>query len=156
VERINMDERLIGTWRLVSTVSEDLTTGEKTNTWGPSPSGYINYGRDGRMIVINTGSDRRKPTVAPSDGESLALFRSMLAYAGTYEVNGNEVTHHVDSSWNEAWTGTKQVRIATFEGDNRVRLATRPAPDPVSGRMSVRTITWEKMGSATRSSSPLP
>jgi len=140
-----MDDRLIGTWRLVSTVSEDLTTGEKSNTWGPNPSGYINYGPDGRMIVINTGSDRKKPAgAAPTDQESLALFRSCLAYAGTYTVDGNEVTHHVDISWNEAWTGTKQVRVATFDG-NRVRLSTRPTPDPVSGRMSVRTITWEKL-----------
>ena len=51
-------QRLIGTWRLISTVSEDLTTGEKSNTWGPNPQGYINYGRDGRMIV----SLNRKPS----------------------------------------------------------------------------------------------
>jgi len=28
---------------------------------GPHPSGYINYGRDGRMMVIIVGSDRKKP-----------------------------------------------------------------------------------------------
>jgi hypothetical protein len=140
-----MDERLIGTWRLISTVTEDLETHEKSNTWGEHPSGFINYGSDGRMMVINTGSDRKKPAAAaPTTEESLALFRSVLAYAGTYTVDGNELTHHVDISWNEAWTGTKQVRLATFEG-NRVRLSTRPTPDPVTGRMSVRTITWEKM-----------
>ena len=137
-------KRLIGTWRLISTVTEDLATGEKSESWGPKPSGYINYGPDGRMIVINTGSDRKKPGLSPTDAEALALFRSMLAYAGTYTIDGNVVTHHVDISWNEAWTGTKQIRIAAFNG-NRVRLATEPTPDPLTGRMSVRTITWEKM-----------
>jgi hypothetical protein len=29
---------------------------------------------------------------------------------------GNEITRHVDISWNETWTGTKQKRIARFEG----------------------------------------
>ena len=141
-------QRLIGTWRLISTVSEDLTTGEKSNTWGPNPQGYINYGRDGRMIVINTGDSRQKPSAAPTDKEAADLFRSCLAYAGRYTIDGNVVTHHVEISWNESWTGTQQIRIATFKG-NRVELSTKPTPDPVSGRMSVRTITWEKMSPET-------
>jgi hypothetical protein len=138
-------QRLIGTWRLVSVVNEDVATGEKSDFFGPSPHGYINYAADGRMIVINVRSDRQRPTSSvPTCEEAAALFRSMLAYAGTYSVNGNEVTHHVDISWNEAWTGTSQTRIARFDGD-RVHLSTRPTPDPVSGRMSVRTMTWEKI-----------
>ena len=63
-------------------------------------------------------------------------------------IDGNVVTHHVDISWNESWTGTQQIRIATFKGD-RVELSTKPTPDPVSGRMSVRTITWEKISPET-------
>jgi hypothetical protein len=140
-----MDNRLIGTWKLVSVVAEDLATGEKRDAWGPDPDGYINYGPDGRMIVINARSDRRKPKgPAPTRDEAADLFEGVLAYAGRYTVSGNEVTHHVDISWNEAWTGTSQVRIAQFDGE-RVRLSTRPSPDPVNGRMSVRTMTWEKM-----------
>ena len=72
------------------------------------------------------------------------MFRSVLAYAGTYTIEGNKVTHHVDISWNEVWTGTHQTRIARFDGD-RVHLSTKPTPDPVDGRLSVRTMTWEKM-----------
>jgi hypothetical protein len=138
-------QRLIGTWRLVSVVNEDLATGEKSDYFGPDPQGYINYGPDGRMIVINTRSDRRRPRgPAPTAEEAAELFRGLIAYAGTYSVNGNEVTHHVDISWNEAWTGTNQTRIAHFEGD-RVHLSTKPTPDPVDGRMSVRTMIWEKV-----------
>ena len=140
-----MDNRLIGTWKLVSVVAEDLASGEKRDAWGPSPHGFINYGPDGRMIVINTRGDRSKPQgSAPTREEAADLFQGVLAYAGRYSVNGNEVTHHVDISWNEAWTGTDQVRIARFDGD-RVHLSTRPSPDPVNGRMSVRTMVWEKL-----------
>ena len=137
--------RLIGTWKLVSVVNEDVSTGAKTDYFGPNPAGYINYGPDGRMIVINARSDRQKPAGAsPTPEEAVELFKGVLAYAGTYTIDGNEVTHHVDISWNEAWTGTYQTRIARFDGD-RVHLFTKPSRDPVNGRMSVRTMTWEKM-----------
>jgi hypothetical protein len=136
---------LIGTWRLIAVETEDLTTGVKSEGWGPNPLGYINYAPDGRMMVINARSDRKRPAgTVPTSDEAADLFKGVLAYAGTYSLNGNEVTHHIDISWNEAWTGTDQVRIARFDG-NRVHLSTRPSPDLANGRMSVRTMTWEKM-----------
>jgi hypothetical protein len=141
-----MNDRLIGTWKLVSVVARDVATGEERDAWGPNPDGYINYGPDGRMIVINTRSGRKAPVgAAPTREEAAELFQGVLAYAGRYTVDGNEVTHHVDISWNQAWTGQDMVRVARFDGE-RVHLATRPSPDPVNGRMSVRTMTWEKLG----------
>jgi hypothetical protein len=138
-------ERLFGTWRLLSVVKTDLATGETSDLWGDSPVGYINYGPDGRMIVINARSDRAKPAGStPTPEEAQALFNSVLAYAGTYTIDGNEITHHVDISWNESWTGTRQVRTFRLEGD-RVMLSTKPSPDPVDGTMSVRIMTWEKL-----------
>ena len=140
-----MNDRLIGTWKLVSVTAKDVATGEQSEIFGPDPDGYINYGPDGRMIVINARSDRKKPTgAAPTREEAADLFQGVLAYAGTYTVEGDTVTHHVDISWNESWTGTDQVRHARFDGE-RVHLSTKPTPDPVNGRMSVRTMTWEKL-----------
>jgi hypothetical protein len=137
--------RLIGTWRLVAVQTEDLATGEKFDAWGSAPAGFINYAPDGRMMVINVRSDRTRPAGAvPTPVEAAELFKSMLAYTGTYTIDGNEVTHHIEISWNEAWTGTHQARIARFEG-NRVHLQTKPSPDLANGRMSVRTMTWEKL-----------
>jgi Lipocalin-like domain len=74
---------LVGTWRLVSFVGEEVPSGVRSDVMGAHPGGYINYGRDGRMIVIIVGSERRKPAgpvVTPE--EAAALMRSMLAYAG--------------------------------------------------------------------------
>jgi Lipocalin-like domain len=67
------------------------------------------------------------------------------AFSTTYTIDGNEITHHVDVSWNESWTGTAQTRIARFEG-NRVYLSTPPSLDPITGATSVRTMTWAKLG----------
>jgi Lipocalin-like domain len=137
--------RLIGTWKLVSVINEDVATGQKTDYFGPNPDGYISYGPDGRMIVINTRSDRKTPAGAsPTPQEAAELFRGVLSYAGTYTIEGNVVTHHIDCSWNPTWGGTRQKRIARFDG-KRVHLSTEPTADPVNGRMSVRTMTWEKI-----------
>jgi hypothetical protein len=98
------------------------------------------------MIVINARAGREKPAaLVPTTEEAADLFKTMLAYAGTYSVDGDTVTHHVDLSWNEAWTGIDQVRKARFEG-NRVHLSTEPSPDIADGKMSIRTMTWEKLG----------
>lgn len=140
----SLRERLIGTWKLVSATRKDIASGREDSFFGPDPVGYINYAPDGRMIALIVRSDRERPqggTAAP--GEAEKLFRSVVSYAGTYSVNGNEVTHHVDISWNELWTGTDQTRLVTFDGE-RVHLSTKPSPDPIEGKMSVRTMTWER------------
>jgi hypothetical protein len=138
-------DRLVGTWKLVSGISEELETRRQTDIYKGTPTGFITYGSDGRMMTIIVDSNRRKPaaTVATS-AEAEALFRSMTAYAGTYSVRGNQVIHRPDASWNEAWTGTDQVRTYTFDGD-RLSLATEASPNPFTGKMSVRTLVWEKV-----------
>ena len=90
-------------------------------------------------------SDRKKPAeMVASTSEAEALFRSMAAYAGTYMIKGNQVIHRPDVSWNETWTGSDQIRNYKFDGE-RLILATAPSPDPFTGKMSVRTLVWEKI-----------
>ena|SRR5713101_2692316 len=138
-------QHLLGTWTLIAAVREELPSGTKSDFLGPNPIGYINYSPDGRMMVLNVGSGRRKPSgVNATPQEAEALFRSMTSYSGTYTIDGNEITHRVDISWNETWTGTEQKRVARFEG-NRAYLSTPPSLDPITGTMSVRTMTWEKL-----------
>src|SRR5262245_63130843 len=69
----------------------------------------------------------------------------MTSYGCTNTNDANEITHHVDVSWNQSWTGTDQKRVARFDG-NRVYLSTPPSLDPITGTMSMRTMTWEKLG----------
>jgi hypothetical protein len=148
VEATNSDpQRLLGTWKLVSYVGEEVTSGAKSDVMGPRPSGYINYGPDGRMIVIIVGSDRKRPAgpIATQE-EAQELIRSMLAYAGTYTVDGSAktVTHHVEISWDQSRTGASQVRTYKLDGD-RLTLITQPSNDPATGRRTVRTLVWERM-----------
>lgn len=136
---------LVGTWRLIAAVREELPSGRTSESMGPNPTGYLNYAPDGRMIVVMARSDRRRPAgVLPDAREKQDLFDGILSYAGTYSVQGDEITHRVDISWNEAWTGTEQKRKFRFDGDRMV-LSTQVSPDLREGKMSVRTLTWERV-----------
>jgi len=142
------DQRLEGTYKLVSSTRKILETGQVVDTYGKQPSGYIHYGRDGRMSVLLVSDKGERPTPrdvsAITDEHRIKLFKTMIAYGGTYKFDGRSVEHHIDISWNEAWTGTTQTRDVRWEGDKLI-LTTRPAPSPSDGKMSVGTIVWQKM-----------
>jgi hypothetical protein len=87
-------DKLVGTWKLVSGISEELETGQKTDIYKGTPTGFITYGPDGRVMTIIVDSNRMKPAGAvATSAEAETLFRSMAAYAGTYSVRGNQVIH---------------------------------------------------------------
>jgi hypothetical protein len=139
--------RLLGTWTLVSAVREEIPSGARTDMFGPSPHGFINYSPDGRMIALITRGDRKAPANGrPTAAEAEALFRSMLSYAGAYTVADGVVTHHVDISWNQSYSGGAQQRHFKLEGD-RLILSTPQSHDPIDGKLSVRRMTWERVTS---------
>lgn len=142
-------QQILGTWKLVSYSGEDVATGTRTDVMGAHPSGYIEYGRDGRMLVIIVGTDRRKPAgQVATPAEAQALLTSLLAYAGTYTIDtqAHTVTHHIEVSWDETRTGESHVRSYRF-ADDRLTLTTQPSRDPATGRPSVRTVVWERVRS---------
>lgn len=142
-----VQKEILGTWKLVAYVGEEVSSGAKSDVMGAHPSGYINYGSDGRMIVLIVGTDRKKPAGAvATPAEAEALIRSMLAYAGTYTIDSvkKTVTHHIDASWDQSRTGTDVVRTYKLEGE-RLTLTTELSTDPASGKKTVRTVVWERV-----------
>jgi hypothetical protein len=133
---------LLGTWKLQSFTTEFLDTGQKVEPFGAQPSGYLSYGADCRMYGIVVRADRRPPEGAdPTDSEKIELFTGMGAYAGTYTIEGDKVSHHVDVSWNQAWTGTTQVRQFKIDG-NTLQIR---AEDSLDGRAGTATLVWIKV-----------
>ena len=138
---------LLGTWKLKSYVVIS-NGGETSLPYGEHPTGYLSYSADGRMQVIGTGSGRIVPRGAvATDEELVELQTTMFANAGTYSVEQNRVTHHVDVSWNEVWNGTDQVRSYEVNGDALV-ITTRLA-DPASGVEASYIVVWEKVRRTT-------
>jgi Lipocalin-like domain len=141
---------VLGTWKLKSIVHELTTTGEKIHELGEHPNGYLSYSADGRMYGIATADNRLKPLAAnPTDEQRVKLHQTMFAYAGTYTLEGNKVTHHVDISWNEAWTGSEQVRFFKLDG-NTLTISTPPFKRPQDGREVRSVLVWEKVKAPTQ------
>jgi hypothetical protein len=68
----------------------------------------------------------------------------MIDYAGTYSVAIGKVTHHVDISRNETWTGTNQVRFYTITG-NVLTIKMAPNKSLTDGREGLAVLVWEKV-----------
>jgi hypothetical protein len=97
------------------------------------------------MVLITQGDRPRADSIETMTNQQRErLFSSMLAYAGTYEFDGNTIKHHIEISWNEVWSGSIQVRDVKKEG-NRLIYTTRPAPSPIDGTMGFATLIWEKV-----------
>ncbi|WP_082504409.1 lipocalin-like domain-containing protein [Methylobacterium sp. Leaf111] len=135
-----------GTWRLSSATRKIVDTNEVIDAYGgPRPTGWINYGKDGRMMVICAFEGREKPAANDkmTDEDRVRLHKTFFAYAGTFKFDGKKVTHAIDTSWNEVWTGTSQVREVEYS-DNKLTLVTPPFKFNVDGKMSVITLVWER------------
>lgn len=136
--------RLVGTWRMLSWKRVLVPSGEESDALGPSPFGYINYAPDGRLMVFVLKSDRPKPRSIPfSPQDKIALFDSMFAYVGSYEVQADKIIHTLDGSWNESWTGTKQTRLLSFHGE-RLVYTTPETVDPMDGRLCTYRVEFER------------
>jgi hypothetical protein len=140
-----MRRALLGTWRMLGWTREEVASGRSSDAFGPNPRGFITYTADGRVMVLVVKRDRPAPaTLPPSDAEKLALFDSMFAYSGTYEVQSDRVIHAIDTSWNQAWTGTRQIRFLELNG-NRLTYRSPPAKDPMDGAECVYRVEFEKV-----------
>ena len=131
---------LVGSWRLVSFEREYQGTGEREYPMGKIPSGYILFLPDGRMAVVITGEGRKAPS---TDQDRASLLNSLVAYTGTYRVDGDKWITTVDVSANPAWVGTEQARcyLAT---EDRLKEMTAWAARP-DNRMARAVITYERV-----------
>jgi len=138
------DASIVGTWKFQSFVREVIATGERQNEFGEKPSGYISYQPDGRMFALLVADNRVKPSGSPpTDDEKVKLFGALMAYSGTYVLDGDKVTHKVDVSWNQSWTGTDQVRFYKIE-DRTLTITTAINKNPRDGREGRGVLVFTK------------
>ena len=139
------ESQLLGTWKLKSWVREVAGTGERYDQAGERPDGYLGYSADGRMYALIIWENRIRPRGAiPTDEERVKLHQTMIAYAGTYTVQGDKVLHHVDASWDQTWTGTDLVRFFKLEG-NILTIKTATNRSPVDGREGHSILVWDRV-----------
>ena len=138
-------ESVVGSWSLVTWVEVETDSKAVHSVFGENPTGVITYTPDGRMSVFII-DPKRKPLAGPkaTDAEAVELYRTMIAYSGSYSIEGNKVTHKIEVSWNQAWTGTNQQRFVEVK-DNQLTIKTPPIISPISGKESVSTLVWERV-----------
>src|SRR6516164_5775677 len=91
----DISKSLVGTWRLSSFSMLTLETNEVSRPFGGNPIGYLQYSPGGHMVVFLSAGEMPKVSPPFSEADQAAIYGKMIgAYAGTYSVDGNKVTHH--------------------------------------------------------------
>jgi hypothetical protein len=70
---------------------------------------------------------------------------TLVAYTGTYRLDGDKWTTSVEVAWNPEWVGTEQVRSFKIEGE-RLQVLTpwRVMPNWADKGMSRSIVTFER------------
>jgi hypothetical protein len=137
--------RLVGSWQLQR--YEVVVGGEpRPSILGARPQGLLLYNPDGYMSAIMIARNRDRVNapslLAAGDRAALAAARSCIAYAGCYEVCGDQVHHHVQNSLLPDWVGQTLVRTIQWQGD--VLTLSPPDEHTRSGKTVQRAITWSR------------
>jgi len=99
----------------------------------------ISYGGRKRL----SPSDARS---APAE-EQAEAFRTFVAYAGRYTLNGDKVIHHVEISSIQNWVDTDLIRSIRFEGERIVLLT---PPTSVDGKIQTFELIWQRLPANSR------
>jgi hypothetical protein len=74
--------------------------------------------------------------------EQAEAFKTFIAYAGRYALDGDKVIHRVEISSIQNYVGKDLVRTVKFQGD-RIILVTPPMP--VNGKIQTVELIWQRL-----------
>ncbi|HET6460847.1 MAG TPA: lipocalin-like domain-containing protein [Syntrophales bacterium] len=106
--------KIVGVWKLISFEVEIQATGQKEFVMGKNPTGYAIFTSEGRVWFVLTGEGRKSPKTIQDRAK---LLDSLVAYTGTYHLEGDTWITRIDVAWNPGWVGTEQKRFFKVEGD---------------------------------------
>ncbi|SEF35133.1 lipocalin-like domain-containing protein [Variovorax sp. NFACC27] len=137
-------DALIGTWFLREAYAVGPRGERLHDVYGARPAGVIHYGGDARMMALITHEGRAQldgDRQAAPQSQRAEAYRSSIAYAGGFDVEGGWVRHAVDMSTYPNWVGTVLRRALSFEQDAAV-LTT--APQMQDGIETVIKLVWQR------------
>lgn len=131
---MNVDQRIVGTWRLVSTSGIDDDGKVQPPPYGPTPNGVVCFEPDGRMYCVLCDGRASLPAGEP---------RQFMAYAGNYSYDGTTLRTQVDASSDASRVGGEQVRSVRFENGG---LMLSPPRRLYAGVMQRQELFWTRVG----------
>lgn len=141
-----LDHPLVGSWRLTrwSAIADD---GAESLPMGDAPNGLLIYAADGSMIAMLGLGDRPRfdsdDVTGGTDAERARAFATFIAYGGPFEIDGDTVEHHVETSLFPNWIGTVQRRQWELDEAGR-RLTLTSPPVTLGGVTRIQRLTWER------------
>lgn len=141
------NDKLVGTWKLVSASSATSTGDKSEKPFGDNPTGLLTYTEDGRVSALISNGGRKLFSVdGGTPEEQTEAFKTFFGYAGRYTLSGNKVTHRVEISSVQNYVDNDLVRSVKFEGD-RIILATPPTR--ADGKMRIFELIWQRLPAAS-------
>ncbi|MFF8918683.1 lipocalin-like domain-containing protein [Streptomyces sp. NPDC015032] len=136
---------LVGAWLLSTVAIVDGSGHTLEHPLGPHPTGLLAYTADGHVSVSMLNpeleSEPAPGTAGPVDTATLFRTSPYLGYAGTYEVAGDRVVHHLKVASLRPWVGATQERRWEIAGD---RLTLHPPTEGTGQNARTPRLVWHR------------
>jgi len=143
---IDNGNKLVGTWKLVSASTQDLSGGQDKAPYGLNPAGFLTYTEDGRVAALISYGGRKPLSIGAKPPalleEQAEAFKTFLAYGGRYRLSGDNVIHFVEVSSIQNWVNKELVRSVKFQ-DDRIILVTPPTM--MNGKLQTCELIWQRL-----------
>ena len=144
VARAQSQSDLVGTWALVSSVTEK--DGARTEQFGSGAKGMLIFDASGRFMLTIIGPNLPKfasnNRASGTADENKAVISASIAVLGTYKVIGADksLVFQVDSATFPNWNGTEQRRLISSLTIGELKYVT-----PTASSGGVGTVTWSRV-----------
>ena len=131
---------LVGTWTLVSAITEKDAT--KSDTFGPGAAGVLVFDASGLYTLTIIGGNL--PTVASNNRgtatpeETKAIVSGSIAHFGTYTVSDQIISFNIQRATFPNWNATEAKRPLVLTGDQLVYTVAAASAG------GTETVTWER------------
>jgi hypothetical protein len=131
---------IVGLWKLSGNTTKIVATGAMERLAGEHPTGYQLFTKGGHMMFFQAAEGRKPPAGPLTDTERVALFNSLVAYAGTYKVNGSNVSIHMEAN---IVPGAADRTYKMEINGNKLTLTADPFPNN-NGQQIISIRTFER------------
>ena len=140
------NNKLVGTWKLVSASSTDAAGAQLKPPYGDDPVGFLTYTQEGRVTALISYGGRKPLSMGAKPPalleEQAEAFKTFLAYGGRYRLEAGKVIHFIEISSIQNYVNRELVRLLKFESH---RLVLITPPTMVNGKMQTIELAWERL-----------
>src|SRR5436190_18959174 len=136
---------IVGLWKLTGTTTKNVATGVMERPYGEHPSGYQLFTKGGHMIFLSVAENRKSPSqTVPTAAERAAFFDALIAYGGTYKLDGPNLHVHIDTHTTPPFPETVDRTYTAEINGNKLTLTADPFVAGTTGQRMISIRTFER------------